>query len=75
MEEDASGQEEETEGQRGEREGKEIQTHTKIIGQELIKALRGKKRRRSDKEKKWNGDTIQGRNRLRFWVTKGLLYT
>lgn len=54
MEKDAPGQEEEAKGQRGERKGKEIQTHTKITAQELIKAVRGKTRRRSDKEKKWH---------------------
>lgn len=61
VQKDAPGQEEEAEGQRREREGKEIQTHTKIGAQELIKALRGKTRR-SDKEKKWNRDKTHSRN-------------
>ena len=54
MEKDAPGQEEEAKGQRGERKGKEIQTRTKITARELIKAVRGKTRRRSDKENKWH---------------------
>lgn len=58
VERDAPRQEEETEGQRGEREGKQTHRHTqRHTGQKLMKALRGKKRRWSDKEKRGTAAT------------------
>ncbi len=58
VEEDAPGQEEETEGQRGEGEGKETREQTKkITRQELIKALRGMKKKIGDKEKRGGAET------------------